>query len=301
VGLRSAGQVAGWTVAALAVGQLGLALLSQIANRAEDAGEASTGRFVYDTAFLLFMLPHSLVAVSVVTAVFTRMSQAVVAGRLQDVRSDLSVALRTTGVATVPATVAFAVLGPDLTALLFATNNRATTEGLAWTTTAMIVGLVPFSAQYLFQRVFYAFADARTPFWVQVLVVALWSAGNLLAGWRLAGAWVVVGIGASMSVANIVGAAVTVVLVRRRVGGVDGRRVASMYLRCALASIPAGVLAWTASAAAHLFAGNGTSGALLALLAGSLVLLVVYVAGLKLLRVRELDDLAAPLRRFVHV
>jgi putative peptidoglycan lipid II flippase len=201
----------------------------------------------------------------------------------------------------VPATVAFAVLGPDLTALLFATNNRATTEGLAWTTTAMIVGLVPFSAQYLFQRVFYAFADARTPFWVQVLVVALWSAGNLLAGWRLAGAWVVVGIGASMSVANIVGAAVTVVLVRRRVGGVDGRRVTSMYLRCALASIPAGVLAWTASAAAHLFAGNGTSGALLALLAGSLVLLVVYVAGLKLLRVRELDDLAAPLRRFVHV
>jgi putative peptidoglycan lipid II flippase len=301
VGLRSAGRVAGWTVAALVVGQFGLALLSQVANRADNGGEASTGRFVYDAAFLLFMLPHSLVAVSVVTAVFTRMSQAVVAGRLQDVRSDLSLALRTTGVATVLGTVAFAVLGPDLTTLLFATNNRAAAEGLAWTTTAMIVGLVPFSAQYLFQRVFYAFADARTPFWVQVLVVSLWSAGNLLAGWRLQGAWVVVGIGASMSVANIVGAAVTVVLVRRRVGGIDGRRVASMYARCALASVPAGLLAWSASAAAHLFAGNGTSGALLALLAGSLVLLVVYVAGLRLLRVRELYDLAAPLRRFVHV
>jgi putative peptidoglycan lipid II flippase len=301
VGLRSAGQVAGWTVAALAVGQLGLALLSQIANRAEDAGDAETGRNVYDIAFLLFMLPHSLVAVSVVTAVFTRMSHAVVAGRLQDVRSDLSVALRTTGVATVLATVAFAVLGPDLTALLFATNNRATTQGLAWTTTAMVVGLVPFSAQYLFQRVFYAFTDARTPFWVQVLVVTLWSMGNLLAGWRLHGAWVVVGIGASMSVANIVGAAVTVVLVRRRVGGVDGRRVASMYLRCALAAAPAGVLAWMASTGAHLFAGNGTGSALLALLAGSVVLLIVYVAGLRLLHVRELDDLAAPLRRFVHL
>jgi putative peptidoglycan lipid II flippase len=74
-----------------------------------------------------------------------------------------------------------------------------------------------------------------------------------------------------------------------------------MYVRCALASVPAGLLAWTASAAAHRFAGNGTGGALLALLGGSLVLLVVYVAGLKLLRVRELDDLAAPLRRFVHV
>jgi putative peptidoglycan lipid II flippase len=136
---------------------------------------------------------------------------------------------------------------------------------------------------------------------VQVLVVSLWSTGNLLAGWRLDGAWVVVGIGASMSVANIIGAAVTVVLVRRRLGGIDGRRVASMYLRCALAAAPAGVLAWTASAATHLFAGNGTGGALLALLAGAVVLLIVYVAGLRLLHVRELDDLAAPLRRFVHL
>jgi putative peptidoglycan lipid II flippase len=165
----------------------------------------------------------------------------------------------------------------------------------------MVVGLVPFSAQYLFQRVFYAFTDARTPFWVQVLVVTLWSTGNLYSGWQLHGAWVVVGIGASMSAANIIGAAVTVVLVRRRVGSVDGRRVASLYVRCALAAAPAGLLAWTASAAVHLFAGSGTGGTLLALLAGSLVVLVVYLAGLKLLRVRELDDLAAPLRRFVHL
>jgi putative peptidoglycan lipid II flippase len=301
VGLRAAGQAAGWTFAALVVGQLGLLLLSRIANRAgQEAGVAGTGRFVYDTAFLLFMLPHSLVAVSVVTAVFTRMSQSVVAGRLQDVRADLSVALRTTGVATVLATVAFAVLGSDLTALLFATNNRATTEGLAWTTTAMVVGLVAFSAQYLFQRVFYAFGDARTPFWVQVLVVAVWSAGNLLAGWRLEGAWVVVGIGASMSVANILGVAVTVVLVRRRVGGVDGRRVASLYGRCALAAVPAGALAWATSAAAHLVAGEGSRGALAALVSGALVLVVLYFGGLKLLRVRELDDLAAPLRRLVR-
>jgi putative peptidoglycan lipid II flippase len=228
------------------------------------------------------------------------MSQAVVAGRLEDLRRDLSIALRTTGVATVIATVAFAVLGQDLTALLFATNNRATTQGLAWTTAAMVVGLVPFSAQYLFQRVFYAFGDARTPFWVQVLVVGVWSAGNLLAGLWLEGAWVVVGIGAAMSVANILGAAVTVVLVRRRVGGVDGRRVMSLYARCALAAVPAGVLAWAASSAAHLFAGDGARGALTALVSGSLVLVAVYVGGLKLLRVRELDDLAAPLRRLVR-
>jgi putative peptidoglycan lipid II flippase len=228
------------------------------------------------------------------------MSAAAADDRLDDVRADLSLALRTTGVATVLATAAFAVLGRDLTALLFVTNTRATTEGLAWTTIAMIAGLVAFSAQYLFQRVYYAFGDARTPFWVQVLVVGVWTAGNLLAGSQLEGVWVVVGIGAAMSVANVVGALVTVVLVRRRVGGVDGRRVASLYARCTLAAVPAATIAWAVSAATHLSVGEGTRGAFAALVTGATTLVVLYVAGLKLLRVRELDALAAPLRRLVR-
>ncbi|HYJ75630.1 MAG TPA: lipid II flippase MurJ, partial [Kineosporiaceae bacterium] len=301
VGLRSAGRVAGWTLGALVVGQVGLALLSQVANRAEDAGAAATGRFVYDTAFLLFMLPHSLVAVSVVTAVFTRMSHAVVTHRLDALRADVSVALRTIGVATVLATVAVAVLGTDLTTLLFATNSRSTAQGLAWTTTAMVIGLVPFSAMYLFQRVFYAFGDARTPFWVQVVVIAVWSAGNVLAGARLQGVPVVVGIGVAMSVANVLGALVLAVLTSRRIGGIDGMRVLSTYLRCTIAAVLAGVLGWAAAAATHLLAGEGHRGALLALLIGGTVLLVVYVAALRVLRVRELALVAAPLRRVVRI
>jgi putative peptidoglycan lipid II flippase len=302
VGLRRAGSVAGWTFAALLVGQLGLVLVSRIANEAgQQAGDVGTGRFVYDTAFLLFMLPHSIVAVSVVTAVFTRVSHAVVTDRLDAVRADVSVALRTIGVATVLATVAFAVLGQDLTTLLFATNSRSTAQGLAWTMTAMMIGLVPFSAIYLFQRVFYAFGDARTPFWVQVVVIAVWSAGNLLAAARLQGVPVVVGIGVAMSVANLVGALVLGVLTSRRIHGIDTMRVLSTYLRCTVAALLAGVLAWAAAAATHLLAGEGHRGALLALLVGGTVLLVVYVGGLRLLRVRELADLAGPLRRAMRI
>jgi len=302
VGLRKAGTVAGWTFAALLVGQLGLVLVSRIANQAgEQAGSTGTGRFVYDTAFLLFMLPHSLVAVSVVTAVFTRMSHAVVTDRLDLVRSDVSIALRTVGVATVLATVGVVVLGQDLTTLLFATNTRATAEGLAWTTTAMAIGPVPFSAQYLFQRVYYAFGDARTLFWVQVVVVGVWSIGNVLAGAQLRGVPVVIGIGVAMSVANVLGALMLGVLTRHRIGGIDGRRVLGTYTKCAVAAVAAGVLGWAAAAATHLFAGEGHRGALLALLVGGAVLVVVYLAGLRLLRVRELSDLAAPLRRVVRI
>jgi putative peptidoglycan lipid II flippase len=229
------------------------------------------------------------------------MSHSVVTDRMDAVRSDVSIALRTIGVATILATVAFIVLGQDVTSLLFATNSRSTAEGLAWTTSAMVLGLVPFSAMYLFQRVYYAFADARTPFWVQVLVIAVWSAGNILAGARLQGVPVVVGIGIAMSVSNLVGAVVLGALTRRRIGGMDTARVLSTYLRCTVAAVVAGVLGWAVAAAIHLVAGEGHRGALLALTLGGTVLLVVYVLVLRLLRVRELSDLAGPLRRVVRM
>ena len=108
-------QVAGWTFGGAARRPARpRRRCPQVANRAgQEAGAAATGRFVYDTAFLLFMLPHSLVTVSVVTAVFTRMSR----GRRRRRASTTCAATSRsrcgpTGVATVLATVAFAVLGP---------------------------------------------------------------------------------------------------------------------------------------------------------------------------------------------
>ena len=165
----------------------------------------------------------------------------------------------------------------------------------------MIIGLVPFSAQYLFQRVFYAFGDARTPFWVQVLVIALWTAGNLLAASGCSGRLgVVVGIGLAMSVANLVGAGVLAVLDPARIGGIDGRRVLSTYVRCAW-SRRCSRACWLDGVGgdAHVRRRGHARALSSRCVAGAAVLLVVYVAGLEMLRVRELDDLAAPVRRFV--
>jgi putative peptidoglycan lipid II flippase len=89
---------------------------------------------------------------------------------------------------------------------------------------AMMLGLVPFSSQYLFQRVFYVFEDARTPFLIQVPVMLIWSVGNLLSLWLMPPQLIVVGIGLAMSAANLIGAGLSVVLLRRRLLRVDGWR-----------------------------------------------------------------------------
>ena len=71
IGLGRAGEVAAWTFAGVALSQVGFVVVSRVVNAAgiaADRGGHTGGRMVFDNAFLIFMLPHSLIAVSVVTA-----------------------------------------------------------------------------------------------------------------------------------------------------------------------------------------------------------------------------------------
>jgi len=306
IGLRTASRVAAWTFAAVLAQQVGFVIISRVTTAgqrlAQDAhatGTIGTGKAIYDNAFLLFMLPHSLVAVSLVTALFTRMSVSAADDRIDDVRSDLSLGLRVTGLATVISATAFLALGTDITRALFAGNNAADTRGLAYVTMAMMIGLVPFSAQYLFQRVFYAFEDAKTPFLVQVPIVLTWSIGNLLSLWLLADEpeWIVVGVGISMTIANLLGAGISAFLLHRRLGHIDGPRVVRTHVRLFTAAAAGGVCAWLSSVAIHGVAGEGRMAAMTATVVGGLVLLGVYAVMLRLLRVTEWEEAILPLVR----
>ena len=304
-GLRTAGRVAGWTFATVLLQQLGFIVISRVTTAGgsltQSAGSGiKTGKAIYDNAFLLFMLPHSLVAVSLVTALFTRMSVAAADDRIDEVRDDLSLGLRVTGLATVLCTTAFLALGPDLARALFAGNNAGDTNQVAYTTMAMMIGLVPFSAQYLFQRVFYVFEDARTPFLIQLPIVVTWSVGNLLSLWLLPPHLIVIGVAAAMSAANVLGAALAAGLLTRRLGHLDGRRVMGVHARLVTAGISGGLAAWLVSRGLHLVLGDTRLTALTASAVGGAVLVGGYVGVLRLLRVRELDEAVVPLLRRVR-
>jgi putative peptidoglycan lipid II flippase len=292
VGLGSAGKVAGWTFAAALMGQVFFIVTVQAVLTAGAAG--GPGQNSYTNAFLLFMLPHSLVTVSLVTALFTRMSQSAAAGDLPLVRRDLSVGLRLTGVATVLALAAMVAVGPELTATLFLKNDPADTQAIAAAATAMMIGLVPFSAQYLFQRAFYAFADARTPFLVQVPVVLTIAATSYLSGHLLDPQHIVVGIGLGMALGYTAGAVLSAVALRRFLGGLDGKRVLRTYVRLAAAAVPAVLVGRAVAWGAHNLLGTTKPGAALGLVVGGSAVLVTYVGCCRLLHVSELAELAAP-------
>jgi putative peptidoglycan lipid II flippase len=296
-GLRTASTVALWTFAALGVAAIGFVVTSQVTTYAGQEGTLASvdvpGKISYSNAFLIFMLPHSLVTVTLVTALFTRMSRAAGEGDLDSVRADVGRGMRLTAVATVPATVGAFVLGSVATATLYQGSSAASTEGIAAVMMAMMLGLVPFGVLFLLQRVFYAFEDAKTPFRIQIVVTIVATIANLLS-LLLPLHLIAVGVGLGQTLSNVAGMFVGLVLVRRRLNGLPLAVVTRTYVRLFAASAVAAAMAYPV----QLGLGQVLQGGLQApvrLLAGALVFGGVYVLVARRLRVHEIDDLLGPI------
>ncbi|WP_034611340.1 murein biosynthesis integral membrane protein MurJ [Cellulomonas sp. URHD0024] len=303
-GLGVAGRVATWTLAGLSIGQLGYLASSNVSTSAPNAAVALgapkgsvAGLAAYTMAFLIFMLPHSLVTVSLATAMFTRLSGHAHDNDTAGVRSNISYSLRTVGVFTVFATVAIAVLALPLTRVLLFTAAAQSAHAVAPVTFAMVLGLPAFGVWSIYQRVFYAYEDARSMLPVQIVMAAVVVSGAFASKAVLSPTHWVVGIGVSMSVSYVVGMVYAQILLRRRVGSLDGPRVLRVHARAGLAALVSAavgmpVLFVLAQVLPDRFVGAVTECAVV----GTLMALV-YVGALRVLRVRELDGLLQPVLR----
>ncbi|RAG84968.1 murein biosynthesis integral membrane protein MurJ [Streptacidiphilus pinicola] len=310
-GLRRSLGAARWTLLFVLVNQVALAVVTRYANAVDTADKnAHAGNTAYFFAQNIWMLPQSVITVSLVTAMLPRVSRAVSERRLDDARADLSRALRTTGVVIVPAAFFFLAFGPQIAVLLFGHGSGSGADGgpaaagpLGTMLQAFALGLIPFSAQYLLLRGFYAFEDTRTPFWtavwISVLDIALATACHLWLPTRQ----VAVGMAGAYAVSYAVGLLITAHRLRRRLERrLDGRRLVRTYGKLVAAASFAGLAGWavahalTGSAA---LAGRPTGAALSALTAGGVVMLGAFVLACRALGVEELRDVPArlPFRR----
>lgn len=292
VGLGSAGRVAGWTFAALCVSQLGIVAQSNVLTTV--AG-GYPGYLSFTTAFLLFMTPHGIVTVSLVTALFTAMSQSAARGDTAAYRSDIIRALSVTGAATLPVMVGTLVLGTALTRVVFPGNTIEATDALGYLTMAMMLGLPAYAWLYTLQRAFYAAEDARTPFYLQLVntgVAAAFTLACLLLPWE----WRALGVALSQALSNIVGAFLAVLWMRTRLGSFDLYETVRTQVRVFLACVPAALLAaavfWLSQLLLPHFAG-----AVVALVVGGALFLACFVYLARRMRVREIDRLLEPLLR----
>jgi putative peptidoglycan lipid II flippase len=205
-------------------------------------------------------------------------------------------------VVLVPGTVAAIVLGPPAVQVALFGNTVEETNAVAGVMMAMMLGVVPFGWLYLVQRVYYAFEDAKTPFYLQLVVTAVATVANLVAALvdpRSTG--LVVGLGQSLS--NLAAALLGFVLLRRTLGPLRLRSTARHYVRLAVASLGAGAVAFAAAALVARLAphdGDGQltwAGSVAQLVVGALVLVGVFVALALAMRVGEVAQMLDPVRR----
>jgi putative peptidoglycan lipid II flippase len=214
--------------------------------RGHDGRRDNYGLTVYSSAYLIFILPHSILTVSVVTGLLPRMSRAVADGRMDALRDDLSTGWRLTAVGTVFAAAVYVALGPDLTGMLFAANVSADDARFIGTVTAAFaLGLPAFSAQHVALRGFYAQEDTRTRSCSRPLIAAV-NVALAVVAYKDADPdnYILIGLALAYACTYLVGLTLSTAVLRRRLGDLDGRRVTRTFVRLVLAVLPGGIAAW---------------------------------------------------------
>ena len=299
-GLGRAASLAKWTLLFVAVNQLGFLVVANVGTAVDSEAKTLLGYGVgltaYQSAYMVFLLPHAIITVSVVTALLPRMSRAVVEGRRDEMRADLVAGLRLSAVAIVPATVALVVLGREITGVLYAPAGPAGARYIGWVLTAFAPGLLAFTGHYLALRGFYAHEDTRTPFIVNVVINGVNVALVLLAYAVLPPQAVGVAMAASYSLSYGVGMLVSLRLLRRRAGPLEGAQTLRTYARLLVAALAAGLPAFLVARGATAALGAGVLGSLVATAGGGLVLLTGYLLLAQRMRVPELTSLVALVR-----
>ena len=295
VGLAATGKAAGWLFGMILITQIAGVFQSRVASIASGQ-DASVSVLQY--SWLIFMLPHSVIAVSIATVYFTRMSGHASAGDLAGMRSDLSASLRSIGLLIVFATVALSIVAYPFARLF--TSGFANVQSMGNVLLAFLPGLILFSALFVFQRVFYALGDTRTPFLMQCVQSGFFIVGALLCAALLPNELIGVGIAAVTSIAGSAQAIVAIVLVRKRIGGIDGRLVLRRHVQYLVFALVAGavgfaVLALLGGLSPTGFAVSGLAPAFVSIAADGLVMSTIYFGLLAAFRNPELAAVTSTL------
>ncbi|HJW00406.1 MAG TPA: murein biosynthesis integral membrane protein MurJ [Arthrobacter sp.] len=309
VGLGQAAKLSVWTLLTAAVGQLAFLYVMRIATipgaerlRLERAGDPAAdflpGNAVLEVASQLYLLPHSIIALSLATVLFNRMTRASQDGNKAELRDALSHGLRTMAVATVFGALAlFALAGP--LGMFFSGGEKQDGVMLAQTLTILALSTPFMSANFMMSRVFYANEDARTPFYIQLLLAVVYVAGAFAIQFLPVGQ-VIYAIAILYMVGNILSVVISAFFLRRLLGHLDGPRIANSYIRMGYAGLGsalagAGALWLMGSYSPDGFAWRDRLAALVTVVVVGPVMLVAYLFLLKIFHVSELRDLMRPL------
>jgi putative peptidoglycan lipid II flippase len=245
--------------------------------------------------FRLMYLPIGLFGVSIATAVLPAISRHAAVNDLPGIRQTVTRGMTMMLMLNVPATFGLLTLATPIVQLLFERGRFGPfdTAGTASALRLYAVGLVGYSAVRIVSPIFYALGRSRVPILVSLGTIAL----NVALNVALVRVMGFSGLALGTSIAALANGAILLVLLRRALHGIDGKRLGIAVGKIATAGLVMAAVA------------TGLEREMLAALPGAglvrqSIRLTVAIGGAlaslaaaaRLLRIREFDEAALELR-----
>lgn len=246
-------------------------------------------------AFRLVELPQGLFIYALAAAMLPSLSGYVARDDLDGLKRAYNFALRQTLFVSLPAAVGLAVLALPVVTVVFQRGrfDAADAVNTAWALLYQAPGIVLVAGVRQTVPVFFALKDTKTPVWASVINLICYAAGALI----LMGPMLHAGISLAITLAAGAQLLVLLVLLRRRLGGLELSSLLGPTAKIALASAGCGAAAWAVGRLGHWEAGGNdllNIGVLAAAVAAGAT---VFTALAFVLRCREAQELLGALRR----
>src|SRR4029453_12250966 len=251
------------------------------------AASVQGGYTAYQAAFILFQLPYAIFAVSIMTALLPSLSARWSERDTDTFRQQLALGIRGPAFIVVPAAFGYIALARPIVRLLLEHGVTQSKSGdlIAGILQMFSIGMFSFCVFQLLLRAFYGMQKTRPPALINVFAVGLNTAVNFIFFRYLE----VEGLALGHATAYTFAAVTAAVMLRRRLGGLEGRRLVvplAQILVGGLATGGAALLASRLSAPAFGVASFGPQ--LLQVLAGVAAGMAAFLAVAVLFRMEEL-------------
>ncbi len=296
VGNGKVGELAKWTIGFVFVNQITFLVISNLTTYANvlastpGSNAISTGFTSYQKGQLMMMLPHSIITVSVITALLPRLSRQVHDKDLGAFGSELSQSLRFVSALIIPCAAFLFVCSPWIGAFLYGYGASTTEQGMAlgFIASMFALGLPAFSLFYVLLRSYYAQENTKTPFMINLGFNLLHIAIGSLLFFMLPENYKVAGLAVGYSISYFLTCVFTWVSVGQRVPELRDISHIRLLVRVMIASLLAALVAFLLIEI--IFGGSFYDSALklgLEILSFGVAFGVAYLGLAKLMRITE--------------
>ena len=300
--LGKSAHLAKWTMIFVLINQAGFVVIVNLATaasvRAKESGiDVGVGFTPYQNAHFIFLLPHSIIAVSLVTALLPRISRLAADTQISNVRDEIQQTLLNLYSLIIPAAFAMLFLGQPIAHLIFAGSNSADASQIGMILSGFALGLIPFCSSYLMLRGFYAFEDTKTPAAITLLMNIVTILCATISYFVLPIRFITVGIAVSFGIGYLSSSLLARFLLSKRIGRLNIRKeLLSILLISFIAFAPGLLISSQLESLINSGAPNAFTSLLTLVVAGAIALPIFLGIGYAL-KVSSILALAASVKR----